>query len=45
MRAFVFGQVRDYGLPALMVTHDGADANAAKGPIFALENQTLVAKG
>ena len=44
MRAFVFGQIRDYGLPALLVTHDAVDAKAAEGPIFALENQTLVAK-
>ena len=44
MRAFVFNEIRERALPALMVTHDVADAQAANGPIFALENQTLVAK-
>ncbi|WP_404471639.1 ATP-binding cassette domain-containing protein [Vreelandella venusta] len=36
MRALVFGQLREAGLPALLVTHDEADAIAAGGPIIAL---------
>lgn len=36
MRALVFGQLREAGLPALLVTHDDADATAAGGPIIAL---------
>lgn len=44
MRAFVFAEVRARSLPTLLVTHDGEDAKAAGGPIFALENQSLVAK-
>ena len=44
MRGFVFDQIRAHGLPALLVTHDGEDAKAAGGPIFALENQALRAK-
>ncbi len=36
MRALVFGQLREAGLPTLLVTHDEADANAAGGPIIAL---------
>tara|TARA_A100001518_G_scaffold1729_1_gene1655 strand:+ start:2062 stop:2625 length:564 start_codon:yes stop_codon:yes gene_type:complete len=36
MRALVFGQLREAGLPALLVTHDEADATAAGGPIIAL---------
>ncbi|MGM0543869.1 MAG: ATP-binding cassette domain-containing protein [Pseudomonadota bacterium] len=36
MRALVFGQLRDAGLPALLVTHDHADAEAAGGPIIEL---------
>ncbi|MGS2742705.1 ATP-binding cassette domain-containing protein [Halomonas sp. LS-001] len=36
MRALVFGQLRDAGLPTLLVTHDEADAAAAGGPIIAL---------
>ncbi len=33
IRGFVFAQVRARGLPALMVTHDAADAEAAGGPV------------
>lgn len=36
MRALVFGQLREAGLPALLVTHDEADANAAGGPSIVL---------
>lgn len=36
MRTLVFGQLREAGLPTLLVTHDEADANAAGGPIIAL---------
>jgi putative thiamine transport system ATP-binding protein len=36
MRTLVFGQLREAGLPALLVTHDEADATAAGGPIIVL---------
>ncbi len=36
MRAFTFAHVRDRGIPALMVTHDPVDAEAACGPAIAL---------
>ena len=36
MRTLVFGQLREAGLPALLVTHDHADANAAGGPVIEL---------
>lgn len=36
MRSLVFSQLREAGLPALLVTHDHADANAAGGPVLAL---------
>ncbi|WP_311063482.1 ATP-binding cassette domain-containing protein [Halomonas sp. DWK9] len=36
MRSLVFRQLREAGLPALLVTHDEADATAAGGPIIAL---------
>lgn len=36
MRALVFGQLREAGLPTLLVTHDEADANAAGGPMIVL---------
>lgn len=36
MRSLVFGQLHDAGLPALLVTHDHADADAAGGPVIAL---------
>ena len=42
LRGFVFGQVRALGRPTLLVTHDREDARAAQGPIFTLENRTLV---
>jgi putative thiamine transport system ATP-binding protein len=36
MRSLVFSQLRDAGLPALLVTHDHADADAAGGPVIEL---------
>ncbi len=36
MRALVFDQARDRGLPVLMVTHDPEDAEAAGGPVVTL---------
>ncbi|NDL71272.1 ATP-binding cassette domain-containing protein [Vreelandella alkaliphila] len=36
MRTLVFGQLREAGLPTLLVTHDEADANAAGGTIIVL---------
>lgn len=36
MRALVFSQLREAGLPALLVTHDHADAKAAGGPVIEL---------
>lgn len=36
MRAFTFDHIRDRGIPALMVTHDPADAEAAGGTIIDL---------
>lgn len=36
MRDLVFGRIRHTGLPALMVTHDRADAEAAGGPVIEL---------
>jgi putative thiamine transport system ATP-binding protein len=36
MRGFVFRTLRERGLPALMVTHDEADARAAGGPCVTL---------
>ena len=44
MRDFVFAQVRALGLPTLLVTHDREDAIAARGPVFTLENKTLLAQ-
>ncbi|ATH77663.1 MULTISPECIES: ATP-binding cassette domain-containing protein [Halomonadaceae] len=37
MRALVFGQLRDAGLPTLLVTHDEADASAAGGDVLVLD--------
>jgi putative thiamine transport system ATP-binding protein len=36
IRRFVFGQVAARGMPALLVTHDAADAAAAGGPVVTL---------
>ncbi|SHF21976.1 putative thiamine transport system ATP-binding protein [Modicisalibacter ilicicola DSM 19980] len=37
MRQLVFQRIRQEGLPALMVTHDAADAEAAGGAVIELE--------
>lgn len=37
LRVFIFAHVRSRGIPALLVTHDPADAEAAGGPVIALE--------
>ncbi|RAR63098.1 putative thiamine transport system ATP-binding protein [Onishia taeanensis] len=39
MRSLVFTRVQRLGLPALMVTHDAADAKAAGGPVIELGAQ------
>lgn len=36
MRTLVFSQLREAGLPALLVTHDHADANATGGQVIEL---------
>ncbi len=36
IRRFVFARVAERGIPALLVTHDDADARAAGGPVVAL---------
>ncbi len=36
IRGFVFDHLRARGIPALMVTHDPGDADAAGGPVIAL---------
>lgn len=36
MRAFAYAHIRDRAIPALMVTHDPQDAEAAQGPIVQL---------
>ena len=36
IRRFVFDHIRARGIPALMVTHDAGDAEAAGGPVVAL---------
>ena len=36
MRTLVFSQLHEAGLPALLVTHDHEDANAAGGPVIEL---------
>ena len=33
LRRFVFDHLRQAGIPALMVSHDPADAEAASGPV------------
>lgn len=37
MQEFTFSHIRSSGIPALMVTHDAADARAAGGPIVKLK--------
>ena len=39
LRRFVFGRLRTLGLPALLVTHDEADAEAAGGAVLRLSGQ------
>jgi len=41
LRAFTFEHIRKRNIPALMVTHDPADAEAARGPVIALEEGTM----
>ena len=36
VRQFTFGHIRDRGIPALLVTHDPQDANAAAGALIEL---------
>jgi putative thiamine transport system ATP-binding protein len=36
IRSFVFAEIRAYGLPAILVTHDPEDAAAAGGPVHRL---------
>lgn len=36
LRGFVFGHLKDRGIPALMVTHDDGDAAAAGGEVLSL---------
>lgn len=38
MRGFVFARARAAGVPTLLVTHDAGDAEAAGGPVVALES-------
>ncbi len=40
-RSFVFDHVRERQLPALLVTHDPADAEAAGGVVIRLDNAAL----
>ena len=37
-RELVFSQIRDHKLPAIMVTHDHSDADAANGTLITLSN-------
>ncbi|MDH3663092.1 MAG: ATP-binding cassette domain-containing protein, partial [Alphaproteobacteria bacterium] len=37
VRRFVFDHAREAGLPTLLVTHEAADAEAASGPVIALD--------
>jgi putative thiamine transport system ATP-binding protein len=39
IRAFTFAHIRARAIPALMVTHDPADAEAAAGPVIGLTSQ------
>ncbi|WP_017444234.1 ATP-binding cassette domain-containing protein [Gayadomonas joobiniege] len=38
IRQLVFEQIKQKNLPALMVTHDLADANAAQGPVIEVQS-------
>jgi putative thiamine transport system ATP-binding protein len=39
MRKLVFDLIREHKLPAIMVTHDHSDAEAAQGKIITLQSQ------
>jgi putative thiamine transport system ATP-binding protein len=41
LRAFTFAHIRDRGIPALMVTHDSADAESASGRVIDLTQPVL----
>ena len=45
IRAFVLDRVRARGIPALLVTHDAADAEAAGGPVLALAPRAPITPG
>lgn len=38
MRSFVFAHIRAHNIPAILVTHDPADAEAANGPCITLHH-------
>ncbi|MFI5015581.1 MAG: ATP-binding cassette domain-containing protein [Hyphomicrobiales bacterium] len=44
-RSFVFDEARKRGLPALLATHDHADAEAAGGRVVALGGEQRIASG
>jgi putative thiamine transport system ATP-binding protein len=37
IRAFTFAHIRERGIPALLVSHDAADAEAAGGPVVTMQ--------
>ncbi len=39
VRAFTFEHIRQHKIPAMMVTHDPADADASPGPVIHLEQE------
>jgi putative thiamine transport system ATP-binding protein len=41
VRDLTFSQARERGLPTLLVTHDPDDAEAAGGPVYAIEDRVL----
>lgn len=45
IRAFLAGYLRRLGLPALVITHDPADARALGGPLVVLEHGQMVQSG
>jgi putative thiamine transport system ATP-binding protein len=42
VRDFTFARIREAHIPALLVTHDPADAEAAGGPVLELRDESLV---
>jgi putative thiamine transport system ATP-binding protein len=42
VRDFTFASIREAHIPALLVTHDPADAEAAGGPVLELRDESLV---